>query len=362
MIHRVGEDWDRDPFLLATPGGVADLRTGQMRPARPGDMMTRIAAVAPAAPGNEAPLWRAFLMQATKGDDQLIGFLKRWFGYCLTGSTREHALFFGYGPGGNGKSVLLNTVARILGDYAVVAAMETFTASHGDKHPTDLAMLRGARLVTATETEEGRAWAESRIKQMTGGDPVSARFMRQDFFTYRPQFKITIAGNNKPVLRNVDEAARRRFNIVPFLHKPEKKDLDLEAKLEAEWPAILAWMIDGCLAWQADGLTKPDVVNAATAEYFEAQDHFGRWLAECCIIEGTLSTKPAALLKSFQDWCQANGEELADNRRLRGMIERTEGLRYVTNKGAQLVRGIGLRPPASARGGGGVEGGGGSDR
>ena len=109
--------------------------------------------------------------------------------------------------------------------------METFTASISDRHPTELAMLRGARLVTATETEEGRAWAEARIKQMTGGDPVSARFMRQDFFTYVPQFKLLIAGNHRPALRNVDEAARRRFNIVPFLHRPERPDRQLEDKL-----------------------------------------------------------------------------------------------------------------------------------
>lgn len=339
------EAWDQDLFLLATPGGVVDLRTGILREAMPEDMITRVTAVAPAPDGTEAPIWRAFLLQATKEDYQLIGFLKRWFGYCLTGSTKEHALFFGYGQGGNGKSVLLNTMARIMGDYAVVAAMETFTASQGDKHPTDLAMLRGARLVTATETEEGRAWAESRIKQITGGDPVSARFMRQDFFTYIPQFKLTIAGNNKPILRNVDEAARRRFNIVPFLHKPEKKDLELEAKLQAEWPAILRWMIDGCLAWQADGLTKPDVVAAATDEYFEAQDYFRRWLSECCILDATLSTKPVDLLGNFNQWCQANAEPVADNRKLRGMLERTQGLRYVTNRGTQFVRGIGLQRP-----------------
>lgn len=335
--------WDEDKFLLGTPGGTVDLRTGLLREAEQGDMITRVAAVAPADVGAACPLWMAFLEQATKGDQDMITWLKRWFGYCLTGSTREHALFFGYGKGGNGKSVLLNTMARILGDYAVVAAMETFTASHGDKHPTDLAMLRGARLVTATETEEGRAWAESRIKQITGGDPVSARFMRQDFFTYIPQFKLTIVGNNKPVLRNVDDAARRRFNIVPFLHKPEKKDVDLEAKLEAEWPAILRWMIDGCLEWQAEGLKRPKVIEEATSEYFAAQDYFARWLNECCILDPTLSSKPATLLASFQQWTQENGEAEPDNRRLRGMIERTEGLRYVTTKGTQWVRGVGIR-------------------
>ncbi len=341
--------WDSDPFLLATPGGTVDLRRGALRPARPGDMMTRTTAVSPstAAPPDR---WLAFLNQATGKDDELIGFLQRWCGYCLTGDTREHALLFGYGPGGNGKSVFLNTVSRIMGDYAAVAAMDTFTASQGDKHPTDLAMLRGARLVCATETEEGRAWAESRIKQMTGGDPVSARFMRQDFFTYRPQFKLTIIGNHKPVLRNVDEAARRRFNIVPFTRKPDVPDRELEAKLEAEWPAILAWMIKGCLAWQRDGLTKPTAVAEATADYFDAQDVFGQWAEERCIRDPSLAERPGKLLADFNAWAGRNGEQEANRSRFRGWAERHGSLRYKTVKGSDYLQGIGLRPIEGAQG------------
>jgi putative DNA primase/helicase len=160
---------------------------------------------------------------------------------------------FCYGPGGNGKTVLLNTVSAIRGDYATVAAMETFVASQFDQHPTDMAMLCGARLVTAAETEEGRAWAETKIKQLTGGDPISARFMRQDFFTYKPTFKLMIIGNHEPALRNVDDAARRRINIVPFIRKPAVIDKQLEDKLRVEWPGILRWMIQGCLNWQTVG-------------------------------------------------------------------------------------------------------------
>ncbi|WP_236571682.1 phage/plasmid primase, P4 family [Rhodovarius lipocyclicus] len=355
------EAWDADPYLLATPGGVVDLRTGRMRHAKPADMMTRITAVGPDRQGGPPARWLHFLDEATGHDAALATFLQRWCGYCLTGDTKEHALLFGYGPGGNGKSVFLNTVARIMGDYAVVAAMDTFTASLGDKHPTDLAMLRGARLVTATETEEGRAWAESRIKQMTGGDPITARFMRQDFFTFTPQFKLTLVGNHKPVLKNVDDAAKRRFNIVPFLHQPATPDRELESKLRDEWPAILAWMIEGCMAWQAEGLTRPAAVQAATDEYFEVQDHFGRWLAECCILDDTLFTKPTHLLSSFQQWCRENGEPDSDNRRLRGMIERTPGLRYAKVRGDRLVRGIGLRPSESDQWGAGGRGRAGSD-
>ena len=361
-VHAVtSEVWDADPWLLGTPGGVIDLRTGTMRQARPEDHISKLAAVAPSR-ATPPDLWLRFLDDATDRNDAMIRFLQQWCGYCLTGSTKEHALLFGYGPGGNGKSVFLNTVAGIMGAYATVAAMDTFTASYGDKHPTDLAMLNGARLVVATETEEGRAWAESRIKQMTGGDPITARFMKRDFFTYLPQFKLTIVGNHKPVLRNVDDAARRRFNLAPFVHKPANPDKDLEAKLRAEWPGILAWMIDGCLAWQEHGLERPAAVKEATAEYFEAQDHFGRWLAECCTLIPTMSTKPSHLLHSFQKWCSENGEPETDNKRMRGMLERTPGLRYVTVKGSQLVRGVGLRPTPEQKRGGGWTVGGGSDQ
>ncbi len=177
------ELWDPDHYLLGTPDGTVDLRTGKIKPPRPDDFITKITAVTPAQSADCAA-WLRFLREATAEADDLISYLQLFCGYLLTGDTREHALLFVYGPGGNGKTVFLNTVSAILGDYARVAAMETFTNSPTDKHPTDLAMLRSARLVCATETEEGRAWAEGRIKQLTGGDPISARFMRQDFFTY----------------------------------------------------------------------------------------------------------------------------------------------------------------------------------
>lgn len=224
--------WDQDPWVLGTPGGTVDLMSGKLHEPRREAGITKLTAVAPLETG--CPRWLQFLNETTGGDTELVRFLQQWCGYALTGVTREHALVFVYGPGGNGKSVFLNIVTAILGDYATTAAMDTFTASHGDKHPTDLAMLRGARLVTASETEEGRPWAESRIKQLTGGDKIAARFMRQDFFEFVPQFKLTIVGNHKPVLHNVDEAARRRFNIVPFMLKPNAikilKEIAVESK------------------------------------------------------------------------------------------------------------------------------------
>jgi putative DNA primase/helicase len=287
-----------------------DLRTGVLRPAKREDYITKLTGCVPAEPGTPHPLWSRFLAEATAGDVGLQRFLQQIAGYCLTGTTTEHALFFVHGPGGNGKSLFLNIIAAILGAYATTAAMDTFTASQSDRHPTDLAKLNGPRMVAASETEEGRAWAESRIMALTGGDQISARFMRQDFFEFTPQFKLVIVGNHKPVLRNVNDAAKRRFNIIPFLHKPPKPDFGLEAKLKAELPAILRWALDGCQDWQANGLVRPAVVTEATAEYFSEQDSVAQWVAECCDTGGrNVSDTTANLFSSWTTYAMANGEK-----------------------------------------------------
>ena len=316
------EIWDRDPWLLGTPGGVVDLQTGRLRPADRGDFITKLTSVTPAEPGTPHPRWSQFLKEATLDDADLQKFLQQIVGYCLTGVTREHALFFVHGDGGNGKSVFLNTVATILGAYATTAAMDTFTASQSDRHPTDLAGLAGARMVAVSETEEGRAWAESRIKALTGGDKISARFMRQDFFEYTPAFKLMIVGNHKPVLRNVDEAARRRFNIIPFVHKPPVKDQHLEAKLRAEFPAILAWAVAGCLDWQANGMVRPAVVTEATTAYFDEQDTIRQWIAECCDDDKLKSATAAALFESWTAYALRNGERPGTQKWLSQALER----------------------------------------
>jgi len=304
------EYWDSDPWLLGTTGGTVDLRSGMLRAASQEDGITKVTSVTPAKAG--CPLWRKFLEEVTAGDGDLIRFLQQWCGYCLTGDTREHALLFVYGPGGNGKSVFVNTVTSIMKDYAATSAMETFTASNSDRHPTELAMLRGARLITASETEEGRAWAEARIKALTGGDRISARFMRRDFFEFRPDFKLMVIGNHKPTLHNVDEAARRRFNIVPFIHKPAAPDRELEQKLRAEAPAILQWMINGCIDWQMNGLLRPECVIHATEEYFSDQEIFKHWLEEECICApGNVdwSTASSVLFKSYSDYAKGTGSK-----------------------------------------------------
>ena len=275
------ECWDQNPYLIGTPKGTIELRTGMMRPADPADAITKVTAVGPAADA-DCPIWMRFLSQATDGDCGMIRFLQQWCGYCLTADTREHALLFLHGPGGNGKSVFQNVVTGILRDYATPAPTETFTVALGDRHPTELAALCGARLVAASETEQGRIWAEVRIKQVTGGDEISARYMRGDFFRFKPGFKLMVVGNHVPKLETVDPAIRRRFNVVPFMHQPETPDPALEEKLRDEWPQIFRWMIVGCLEWQKNGLQRPSRVIAATEDYFSDQDLLGQWLAECC--------------------------------------------------------------------------------
>ena len=221
---------------MGCPGATVNLRIGTSRAPDQADRITKLAACAP-APSADCPRWLAFLEEATGKDEGLIRFLQQWCGYCLTGITREHAFVFIWGDGGRGKATFLNTVAAILGNYATTAAMELLTATKFDRHPTELAALRGARLVTASETEKGRAWADARLKALTGGDPIKARFMRQDEFEYLPQLKLTLMGNHRPSLDSVDDAIRRRLNMVAFDRKPATVDVELPDKLKAEWPA-----------------------------------------------------------------------------------------------------------------------------
>ncbi len=338
--------WDRDSFLLGTPAGTVDLKNGKLRTSRPGDGITKSTCVAPAEFAN-CPLWLRFLAETTGGDDEMIRFLQQWCGYALTGDVREHALVFVYGAGGNGKSVFVNVVIAILAaGYACVAAMDVFIASRGERHPSDLAMLRGARLVTASETEEGRQWAEARIKQLTGGDAITARFMRQDFFTFKPSFKLTIIGNHKPSLHSVDNAQRRRFNLVPFTRKPDRPDLQLEEKLKAEWPAILRWMIDGCLDWQANGLVRPSSVVDATSQYFADQDLMAHWIEEACDAEPGNYYKSATSADLFQSWTAfavRSGEKSGTKKLFADAMERRGFEKRKGTGGIREYRGIRLK-------------------
>jgi putative DNA primase/helicase len=221
-------------------------------------------------PTGDCPKWKRFLLRIMGGNEEAVRFLQRVCGYCLTGVTSEQVMFFAYGVGQNGKGVFLQTVGGILRDYCKSAAIETFTESKTDRHPTELARLHNARLVTASETEDGRNWAESRLKALTGGDTITAHFMRKDDFEYVPKFKPFFTGNHKPGLRSVGVAMRRRVMMIPFpVTIPEnERDRSFADKLKKEWPGILAWMIQGCLEWRNSGLAPPEVVRKGDSRLF----------------------------------------------------------------------------------------------
>jgi putative DNA primase/helicase len=324
------------------------------------DYITQLTACRMAPKGTQHPVWDAFLARVTAEDDGLIKFLQRFVGYCLTGYTREHVFLFIYGTGRNGKGTFVNTILKIFGDYAAVASIATFLASKGDRHPTELAKLRGKRLVIAQETPQGRVWDEAKIKALTGGDRISAHFMRQDDFEFDPMFKLIITGNHKPRLTCVDPAMRARLLIVPFTVQipAEERDKDLMAKLRPEWPAILRWAMDGCLEWQRIGLAPPAVVTKATDEYFTGQDRITQWLEDECDADLGNKNKNASIADLYASWstyCRNNGDEpgskidLGDQLEERGFERITVG--HAKTRSHSGIRLLGAAPRRPRSGG-----------
>jgi putative DNA primase/helicase len=320
------------------------LRTGQVQPSRPEHYITKRTAVAPAPPGTPHPQWSAFLDTVTGGRPELASYLQRVAGYCLTGEVKEHVLFFLHGTGANGKSVFVNTLVDIWHDYACTIGTDMLMVSNTDRHPTEIARLRGVRLAVGSEIEIGRTWAESKIKALTGGDRLQGRFMRQDFFEFDPQFKLLVVGNNKPSLRGVDEAIRRRLHLIPFtVTIPEQdRDPDLPEKLRAEWPAILRWAIDGCLMWQRNGLTPPALVTDATEEYLEAEDATALWLDDCTESDPNAWEAASSLFASWKRWAERTGEFVGTQKRL-GQTLRDRGLSPKREPGTGIRGYLGLR-------------------
>jgi putative DNA primase/helicase len=313
---------DADPMLLGTPSGVVDLASGIHRPARREDRITRATATEP-ADTPDCPLWLAFLREAMRDDQAMIEYLQRIAGYCLTGLVSEHALIFAHGAGGNGKGVWIGTLTDIWADYANTADMEVLCETQSNRHPTEIAALDGPRLIAAQEIAEGKAWNEARLKSLTGGDQLSARYMRQDLFSFDPQFKLIVAGNHQPRFRTVDDAIRRRLHLIPFLFTPAKPDPELRNKLRAEWPQILRWAIDGCIAWQHAGLDRPAAVKAATDGYLGAEDHIGQWCDDCLDFDPRNAATSRELTDSWAHWSESVGIDRAMTpQRLREAMER----------------------------------------
>jgi len=301
------EQLDADIYILNTRSGMVDLKTGVLFAHDRSRMCTKCTSVE-ADFSKPAPQWQAFLNEACNGDAEMISYLQRLAGYSATGSTKEHVLAFAHGSGGNGKGTFLGAIGNILGDYATVASADVFLASNNQRHPTELASLMGARLVHAQEIDPSRRWDEAKVKALTGGDKISARFMRQDLFEFNPQFTLIIAGNTKPEITNVDDAMRRRMHLIPFETKPVRKDMDLPDKLKEEYPAILAWVIEGAKSWLEQGLNPPQAVIQATDEYLAGEDALARWISERCVAGADNEMTTNEAFNDFRDWCKDNNE------------------------------------------------------
>jgi putative DNA primase/helicase len=306
-----GDELDAEWRLIGTPAGPFDVASGLLLPASPHDRISKIVRFEPLPDVESArPVrWLQFLDETFGNNWEVVDYLQAALGYALTGSTKEQKLFFFFGSGGNGKSVLLDTVAWLAGDYSTVASMETFSSAGVHRHPAELAALEGARLVLASENEATTRLAEARIKSLTGGEPITARLMRQNPRTFRPAFKLFLSGNHRPRLDSVDDAIRRRVVLVPFEHRPARPDPDLAAKLRAEGPEILSWLLAGALRWHADGLGQPpEAVTAATADYLRSEDTLGEWLEAAVLSEPGAFLPSAAAFKSWSAFAAEAGE------------------------------------------------------
>lgn len=337
------EDLDRDPFALNVGNGTLDLRTATRRPHDPADLITRWIPTA-YDPAATAPTWAAFLERIFGGRRALIAFVQRAAGYALTGDTREQVLFMFLGAGANGKTTLTSALMDLLKAYAAQLSVETILAKRQDSTAmNDLLSVAGARFVSVIEPDLGRRLAEGLIKSLTGGEVVSVKKLYADIFKVRPGFKVFLSTNHRPVIRGTDHAIWRRIRLIPFdvVIPDEEQDRTLGDKLRAEAPGILRWAVEGCLAWQREGLGVPDEVRAATARYRADMDSLGEFVRERCVIEAGASVAAGDLYGAYREWCGAVGEQPVSRKTL--SLELTErGLRPWRTERARGWAGIRL--------------------
>lgn len=335
LLNVPSDKLDGDPWAFNCLNGTIDLRTGQLGKHRPNDYITHCSPIE-YNPAVEAPLWELTLDKVTMAEKHGHAgteFLKRWFGYCATGSTREQKFVVHYGSGRNGKSTVLDLVGEVLNGYAGTAAPGLLSGKSNDRHPTEIADLFGRRMVTAHESDEGAILREGFVKQATGGDKLKARHMRADFFEFQPTHKLQLLTNHKPVVKGQDEGIWRRVLLLPYLSRfgtaaevkagiaNHEADQTLVEKLQAEKQGILTWIIEGAVEWYREGLNAPDHILAASRGYKEEQDRILQFITECCLVGEDFSIPLAGvfggLYPAYKDWCADGGfRPLAKNRML----------------------------------------------
>jgi putative DNA primase/helicase len=349
-IADAGDRWDADPMLLGTPSGIADLRTGQLRPGRREDRITMNAAV-PYEPDAACQRWEEFLSEVFNGDNDLIDFVWRAIGYSLTGATTEQCLFLCYGTGANGKSTLMQTLAYMLGDYGYTMPFATLDFYQRSAIPNDLAALVGRRFVCASETNDGTRLNESRVKNLTGCETITARFLHAEYFTFQPVGKFWLSFNHKPIVRDDSHAFWRRIRLIPFT-QTFPINQTLAADLRAEASGILAWCVRGCLAWQTEGLNPPAVVTEATEAYERDSDQFAGFVAEALNLDQADSGIQAQdFYGAYSHW--ADGHGLTIKERLTATAfgrKASERFPFTHVNGRKIYQGIARRPPEQQKG------------
>lgn len=338
-------DLDRHDMLLTVNNGTIDLETGRLQQHWDEDFLTRLTQVE-YDPAAVCPLFLKFLHQIFGGNQNIINYLQRFFGYCLTGRTGEQILLFFYGLGCNGKSVLANVLGAVLGDFASTATSDLLMARDHRSATNDVAALRGARLVKVSEFDDSEFLAEAQVKTLTGGDPVTCRFLYCESFTYVPTYKLLLIGNHRPKVRNRDHGLWRRLHTLNFCVTipDEDRDPHLQEKLLKELPGILTWAVRGCLEWQKVGLAAPPEVKAATDEYRQSEDIFSQWVDECCTKGEHLTTLASELLASFIEYSKWKG---TTPQKLGRMLTESGFIRE--KSGVIKWRGLGLIPSEKSR-------------
>ena len=299
-------DWDPDPYLLGTPGGAIDLRTGANRPSMPSDLITRCTAVSP-TDSYEGSLWLSKVHEWVGNDPAELAYFQKLAGLFLIGANPESCLPMWIGPGGDGKSVIANTYRHIMGDYARTSTDTAFLDGRHGQHHEEIAWLKGSRLVLVNEINGSLPWNDARIKAVTGGESQSASFKGGHLFEYKPEFKLLITGNEAPSLRSVGPEFRRRFQVFKFTRGVANPDPHLSEKLKAEAEAILRWMIEGSVRYCQEGLKPSPLVKVATAEYFEDHDTIQQWRNDSTEDVPDYREKADDVYRDYRDWATGQG-------------------------------------------------------